>query len=64
LTAEEARRLIDGENPVKIWRGKRGLSQRALAAEAKLSSSYLAELETGRKTGSMQTRRNSPASSK
>jgi transcriptional regulator with XRE-family HTH domain len=52
LAAAEAARLLDGENPVKVWREKRGLSQRALAAEAKIASSYLAEIETGRKPGS------------
>jgi DNA-binding XRE family transcriptional regulator len=52
LTAAEAVRLLDGENPVKVWRAKRGLSQRALAAQAKIGSSYLAEIESGRKPGS------------
>ncbi|HVH79863.1 MAG TPA: helix-turn-helix transcriptional regulator, partial [Stellaceae bacterium] len=52
LTADEAIRLLDGENPLKIWREKRGLSQRALAQTVGISSSYLAEIETGRKRGS------------
>ena len=52
LTAAEARRLLDGENPVKLWREKRGLSQRALAAKAQVGNSYLAEIEIGRKPGS------------
>jgi transcriptional regulator with XRE-family HTH domain len=52
LTAPEAMRLLDGENPLKIWREKRGLSQRALAAAAKIGNSYLAEIEAGRKPGS------------
>jgi predicted transcriptional regulator len=52
LTGAEAMRLLDGENPVKMWREKRGFSQRALAAEAKIGHSYLAEIETGRKPGS------------
>lgn len=52
LTADEARRLLDGENPIRLWREKRGLSQRALAAKAQLGNSYLAEIETGRKPGS------------
>jgi ribosome-binding protein aMBF1 (putative translation factor) len=52
LTAAEVRRLIDGESPVRIWREKRGLSQRGLAHAATVSSSYLAEIETGRKPGS------------
>lgn len=52
LSAAETRRLLDGENPVKLWREKRNLSQRALAAKARLGNSYLAEIETGRKPGS------------
>ena len=52
LSAAEARRLLDGENPVKLWREKRGFSQRALAAKARLGNSYVAEIETGRKPGS------------
>jgi transcriptional regulator with XRE-family HTH domain len=52
LTADEAMRLLDGENPVKVWREKRGLSQRTLAAHANIASSYLAEIESARKPGS------------
>lgn len=52
LTSTKAKRLLDGENPVKVWREKRGLSQRALAREAGIGHSYLAEIETGRKPGS------------
>lgn len=52
LTVDEATRLLDGENPVKVWRKKRCLSQRALAGEARIASSYLAEIESGRKPGS------------
>jgi len=53
LTAREARRLLDGESPVKVWREKRGHSQRELAAAAGVSAGYLAEIETGRKPGSV-----------
>jgi len=52
LSAREARRLLDGESPVKVWREKRGRSQRELAAAAGVSAGYLAEIETGRKPGS------------
>ena len=54
LTAREARRLLDGESPVKVWREKRGLSQRELAAAAGVGAGYLAEIETGRKPGSVR----------
>lgn len=52
LSRREAQRLLDGESPVRVWREKRGLSQRALAAAAQISPSYLAEIESGRKPGS------------
>lgn len=52
LTGDEVQRLLDWTSPVKIWREKRGLSQRALATQAGVSQSYLAEIETGRKPGS------------
>jgi ribosome-binding protein aMBF1 (putative translation factor) len=52
LTGEEAKRLLDGESPVRVWRGKRGLSQRELAAAASVAPSYLADIENGRKPGS------------
>ena len=54
LTVGEVRRLLDWENPVKVWREKRGLSQRDLAERAHVSPSYLAEIETGRKPGSAE----------
>jgi len=53
LTVEEIERLLAGENPVRLWRQKRGLSQRALAAAAGMQPGYLAEIETGRQPGSV-----------
>jgi len=52
LTGGEARRLLDGESPVRVWRDKRGLTQRALATAAGVAASYLADIEGGRKPGS------------
>jgi ribosome-binding protein aMBF1 (putative translation factor) len=52
MTGDELRRILDDENPVKVWREKRGLSQGALAEQAGVSPSYLAEIETGKKPGS------------
>lgn len=46
-------RLIDGENPVRVWRDFRGLSAKDLAAEAGISAAYLSEIETGKKEGSL-----------
>jgi len=55
LTVEEARRLLDGESPVTVWREKRSLTQRSLAARAGIAPSYLTEIEKGRKPGSAST---------
>src|SRR5215475_3384549 len=52
LTGSEVRRLVDGENPIRIWREKRGMTQRALAKTAGVAPSYLAEIEGNRKPGS------------
>jgi len=52
LTADEAERLLDGENPIRVWREKRGLTQRELAKAAGVQPGYLGEIEAGRKPGS------------
>jgi ribosome-binding protein aMBF1 (putative translation factor) len=57
LTGDEVRRILDDESPVKVWREKRGLSQRELGEQASVSSSYLAEIETGKKPGSAEALR-------
>ena len=52
-TAAETKRLLAGESPVRIWREKRGLTQRALAAAAAIPAGYLSEIEGGKKPGSV-----------
>jgi len=52
LTGDEMKRILDDESPVKVWREKRGLTQRELTERAGVSPSYLAEIETGKKPGS------------
>lgn len=52
LTRAETDRLLDGGNPIRVWREKRGLTQRALADAAQMAVSYLAEIEGGKKPGS------------
>jgi DNA-binding XRE family transcriptional regulator len=54
LPAELVERLVGGESPVRIWREHRGLSAQALARTAKLTPSYVSEIETGRKPGSLK----------
>jgi mRNA interferase RelE/StbE len=50
---EVAVRIMDGENPVRVWREHRKLSLRKLASEADLAPSYLSEIESGHKSGSI-----------
>ncbi len=52
LNAAEARRLMGGDSPVRVWREKRGMTQHALAEAAELAVSYLSEIEGGKKPGS------------
>ena len=42
------------ENPVKILRKYRGMTQQDLAARAGISRPYLTEIETGKKDGSIR----------
>ena len=53
LPADAARRMFDGEHPVRVWREHRGLSQFDLAMRAQLVPSYLNEIELKRKPGSV-----------
>lgn len=50
-----ADRLIDGENPVRVFREYRGFSARELAAKAGISAPYLSEIERGLKSPSVAT---------
>jgi ribosome-binding protein aMBF1 (putative translation factor) len=53
LPVELVERMLDGENPVRIWREHRGLTLGDLADRAGIAPSYVSEIETGRKPGSV-----------
>ena len=44
--------LLDGQNPVKVWREYRGFAQAQLAQAAGISVPYLSQLESGKRKGS------------
>jgi DNA-binding Xre family transcriptional regulator len=52
FTAVELKRMRKGTSPVRIWRERRRVNQRALADAAGIGVSYLAEIEGGKKPGS------------
>ncbi len=53
VPAEFVDRLIDGENPIRVWRDFRGLTGKELASLAGVSAAYISEIETGKKEGSL-----------
>ena len=46
--------ILDGENPIKVWREYRGITQQQLAETADLSPAYLSQIESGKRTGSAE----------
>jgi transcriptional regulator with XRE-family HTH domain len=46
--------ILDGNNPIKVWREYRAMSQPELAGRAGISVPYLSQLETGKRKGSLE----------
>jgi ribosome-binding protein aMBF1 (putative translation factor) len=57
IPSEIVDRFLDGENSIRVWREYRGLTATDLAVKAEISAAYLSELETGKKTGTVDTLR-------
>src|SRR5919108_181618 len=55
LAPEPVRRAINaGTHPVRAWRDHRGLNQGQLAAVVGISRAYLAQIEGGERTGTLE----------
>ena len=54
VPAVYADRLLDGENPVRVWRQYRGLTQRELAVRVGVTQAHLSEIELGKSEGSLR----------
>jgi transcriptional regulator with XRE-family HTH domain len=54
LPAAMVDRLLAGDSPLRLWRRHRGLKIRELAAATKTSESYLSQIETGKRAGSLK----------
>ena len=52
---EVADRFLAGENPGKVYRNLRGLTQTQLAGAVNINADYLSQIETGKRTGSIKT---------
>jgi DNA-binding XRE family transcriptional regulator len=46
--------LLDGENPLRVWREYRGLTQQQVAEAAGISKPYLSQLESGQRKGTTE----------
>lgn len=46
--------LLEGENPIKVWREYRGLTQQQLAESVAISTPYLSQIETNKRTGTTE----------
>lgn len=53
VPAAVANAILDGENPVRVWRQHREMSQAQLAEAASISQGYLAQIETGKREGTL-----------
>lgn len=54
IPSEVVHAIMDGENPIKVWREYRGLTQQQLAGKVKISKPYLSQIETGKRTGTTE----------
>lgn len=51
---ELAERIADGVHPVRVWREYRGMTASSLANESGIAQSYLSDIESGKKPGSVK----------
>ncbi len=52
---EVMKALLDGENPVRVFRSHRGLTQIQLADRVGVKQATISDLESGKNQGSIQT---------
>ena len=57
IPADFVRRMVDCESPLRVFRDLRGLTQAGLAERSGVNRVHIADIEVGRKSGSVQTLR-------
>lgn len=55
IPAEYVNRVLDGENPVRVYRDWRGMTAAALAEASKLNRVQITQIETGKRSGNVET---------
>ena len=54
IPSEVVYAILDGENPIKVWREYRQLTQQQLAEAVGISTPYLSQIETSKRTGTTE----------
>jgi len=54
VPSEVAYAILDGKNPIRVWREYRGLTRQQLAGAAGISVPYISQIESGKRKGSTQ----------
>lgn len=54
VPSDVAEKLLNGENPVRVWRKHRGLSVSALAAACGLTASAVSQIENNKRSPSIE----------
>ena len=57
IPSEVTYALLDGKNPIRVWREYRGLTQQQVAEAAGISKPYLSQLESGQRKGTTEVLR-------
>ncbi|MEC7761492.1 MAG: helix-turn-helix transcriptional regulator [Pseudomonadota bacterium] len=55
IPSDYVERILNGESPLKVWRAYRGLTQVKLSEASGVNRVQIADIEAGRKTGSVAT---------
>jgi DNA-binding XRE family transcriptional regulator len=55
IPLDAVKRMIDGESPLRVYRGLRGWTQAELGQRANVNRVQITDIEAGRKTGSIET---------
>ncbi len=57
LPDEMVARLVGGDHPVRVWREHRGMTGRQLADAVAVRQSYISQIETGKREGTIDVLR-------
>ncbi len=54
IPSEVTYAILDGQNPIRVWREYRGMTQQEVAEKAGISKPYLSQLESGQRKGTTE----------